>query len=95
VAWTAFLILILTGLANVHNAGITDLTGTPRGRTLGFKLILVAISGVCAGVHAFVVAPRASAGGGRTSRMLSAVLGAGSLVTAVAAAFYGVDIAEH
>lgn len=96
-AWAAFAVLVITGIANVRNAGIswTQLDATAAGRTLEVKLLFVLLSGAAAAVHAFVVAPRAaSSRGGRTSA-LSAILGAASLLAAMAAALYGVVIAEH
>jgi putative copper export protein len=95
VAWTAYIVLIGTGLLNAHNAGITwsDLLHSALGRTLLLKLGFVALSGLAAAIHAFVVAPRAGSSG-PTTRLLSAVLGMLSLGAALAAALYGVLIAE-
>lgn len=95
-AWIAFALLILTGLANVHNAGIpwNHLTVSPRGRTLLVKLLFVALSGLAAAIHAFIVAPRAAGHSTAPSRALSALLGAVSLLAAIIAALYGVVIAE-
>lgn len=97
VAWPAFAVLVVTGIANVHNAGISwaHLSSTTAGRTLEVKLLFVLISGAAAAVHAFVVAPRASRSPERSSPALSAVLGVVSLLAAVIAALYGVVIAEH
>ncbi len=94
VAWPAFAVLIVTGIVNVGNAGLrwSQLLDSSAGRTLVVKLILVALSGLAAGVHSFVQAPRRShATGG--SAIGSAVLGSVSLITALLAAFYGVAIA--
>lgn len=95
-AWTAFGVLVVTGLANMHNAGIglSDFTKTPQGRTLTLKLAFVALSGIAAAVHAFVVAPRAAGELNTSTRAVSATLGALSLLAAVTAALYGVIIAE-
>lgn len=97
IAWLAFAVLVVTGLVNVHNAGIawTRLNATTAGRTLELKLAFVALSGAAAAVHAFVVAPRASTLHGRSASVLSATLGTVSLLAAMAAALYGVVIAEH
>jgi putative copper export protein len=95
-AWAAFGVLILTGLANIHNAGIglSDLTGTATGRTLTVKLAFVAVSGVAAATHAFVVGPRATSRPSRVTRAMSGILGALSLIAAMAAALYGVILAQ-
>lgn len=96
-AWGAFAVLVITGVANIHNAGISfaHISSTTAGRTLEFKLLFVLISGAAAAVHAFIQAPRTSAQGGRGSPMLSALLGVASLGAALIAALYGVVIAEH
>ena len=95
IAWPAFALLLITGVANTYNAGISlsDLPSTPRGRTLELKLAFVFLSGLAAALHAFVVGPRASAGL-RWARPMSGLLGALSLLAAMAAALYGVLIAE-
>jgi len=103
-AWPAFAALVLTGIINVHNAGISwdHLSSTTAGRTLEFKLFFVMISGTTAALHAFVVGPRVSRtrasgtpGGLLTSPTLSGILGGVSFLTALLAALYGVVIAEH
>lgn len=93
IAWPAFAVLIVTGVLNVGNAGLqwSHLLNSPSGRTLVVKLALVALSGVAAGVHSFLQAPRRTAGGG--SPIGSAVLGSLSLIAALLAALYGVVIA--
>lgn len=93
VAWSAFALLILTGLANIHNAHISTahLTATAEGRTLTVKLLFVLLSGLAAAVHA--VGPRLS--GRPFPSRVSATLGIVSLLSAVVAALYGVTIAEH
>jgi putative copper export protein len=95
-AWSAFGALIVTGLANIRNAGIglTDLTDTPTGRTLTVKLVFVAASGGAAAIHAFVMGPRASSRPSRRTRITSAVLGVLSLLAAMAAALYGVILVQ-
>jgi putative copper export protein len=94
VAWPAFAVLIVTGVVNVGNGGLhwSQLLDSSAGRTLVVKLVLVALSGLAAGVHSFLQAPRrghASDG----SAVGSAVLGSISLVAALLAALYGVAIA--
>lgn len=94
VAWPAFLLLLITGVGNMHNVGITwgGLTTTVTGRTLSAKLALVALSGIAAAVHALAQAPRARRER-RAGPLLTAVLGSTSLLAAVAAALLGVVIA--
>ena len=93
VAWPAFTVLAVTGILNVGNAGLrwSQLLDTPAGRTLAVKLGLVALSGLAAGVHAFLQAPRDDGDRSRPPRA-SVVLGAISLLAAVLAALYGVAI---
>jgi putative copper export protein len=96
-AWSAYAVLILTGIANVRNAGIgwSDLESTPAGRTLSLKLVLVIVSGVGAAVHAYSVGPRATRSGSRRFHTISGIFAGISLLAAIGAALYGVDIAEH
>lgn len=96
IAWGAFAVLVVTGIINVHNAGISwdHLNGSAAGRTLEVKLLFVALSGLAAAVHAFVLARRARERG-RSAPALSATLGIISLLTAAVAALYGVVIAQH
>ena len=95
VAWPAYLVLVVTGIVNVGNAGLqwSQLLESTVGRTLVVKLGFVGLSGMAAAVHAFLQAPRRSAQA--TSRPLaSALLGSTSLLAAVLAALYGVAIAN-
>jgi putative copper export protein len=96
IAWTAFAVLVVTGLANMHNAGITqsNLTSTPAGRTLVLKLAFVLVSGLAAAAHAYLVGPRASAVSTSVARALSGALAGASLLAALVAALYGVVIAQ-
>ena len=89
VAWPAFAVLVITGVLNVGTAGLrwSQLLESSAGRTLVVKLVLVALSGLAAGVHSFLRAPR------RRATVGSAVLGSISLVAALLAALYGVAIA--
>ena len=95
VAWPAFLVLLATGIVNVGNAGLSwsRLLDSPAGRTLLVKLGLVAVSGLAAGVHAFLQAPRKD-GAVIGRQRASALLGSASLLAALGAALYGVVIAH-
>lgn len=97
IAWSGFVLLIITGIVNARNAGISwaHLNASPAGRTLEIKLLFVLLSGVAAAVHAFIVAPRASSSRTRSNAALSAILGTASLLFAAVAALYGVVIAQH
>lgn len=97
IAWAGFAVLIITGVINTHNAGISwsHLNATGAGKTLEIKLLFVVLSGLAAAIHAFVVAPRASASRTGSNAALSAILGTASLLFAALAALYGVVIAEH
>ncbi|MFI5313660.1 MAG: CopD family protein [Candidatus Dormibacteria bacterium] len=90
VAWPAYGILVVTGIINVGNAGLqwSHLLDSSAGRTLAVKLALVALSGLAAGVHAFLQAPQSA-----RRAWASVLLGSTSLVAAVLAALYGVAIA--
>jgi putative copper export protein len=92
--WTAFAVLIITGLINMHEIGVslTNLSANPTSRTLSLKLAFVIISGLAAAIHSFL--PRFMADGA-PRRALTGIVGALALLAALAAAFYGVVIAEH
>jgi putative copper export protein len=94
IAWPAFALLIVTGILNVGDAGLqwSTLLVTDAGRTLAVKLALVAVSGAAAAVHALVQAPRDRRAAERRP-VASALLGSLSLLSALAAALYGVIIA--
>ncbi|HZT95787.1 MAG TPA: CopD family protein [Chloroflexota bacterium] len=88
-AWVAFAALIVTGVLNMHFAGIgLDMTATARGRTLAIKLVLVLASGLAAAFHQSLSARN------RESAVLAAVGGGLSLAAAMAAALFGVIIAQ-
>lgn len=88
VAWPAFALLVVTGVIQALDDGITPATlvATAAGRTLGVKLLLVLVSGGAALAHSLTPARRRSA-------HLAAVLGSVSLLSAVAAALFGVVVA--
>lgn len=92
--WSAFAVLIVTGLINMHEIGVslTHLNANPTSRTLSLKLTLVIISGLAAATHSFL--PRFMAEGA-PRRALTGMLAGLALLAALAAAFYGVVIAEH
>ena len=96
IAWPAFAVLIVTGVINMKNAGIslTDPSGSPQGRTLMLKLAFVLVSGMAAALHAYLVAPRAGRERTPRTRALSGMLGGVSVLAALIAALYGVTIAE-
>lgn len=81
VAWTAFAVLIVTGIWN-----LTDYDGTDRDgyhTTIGLKLTFVALSGIAAFVH-----QRAR------SRAALAVGGAAGMLFALGALFLGIVLAQ-
>jgi putative copper export protein len=84
VAWPAFAVLLLTGVWNVI-AVRGQITGSYQ-ITLIVKLVVVAISGAAAALHA-----RAGSTGNRTGL---AVFGALTGISALAALFLGVLLAE-
>lgn len=92
--WSAFAVLIATGVVNMHEIGVsfTALNATPTGRTLSLKLALVIISGLAAAAHSLL--PRLMAEGS-PRRALTGILAGLALLAALAAALYGVVIAEH
>jgi putative copper export protein len=79
VAWVAFAVLVATGLWNVID--VDPDWGSDYGRTLLVKLVVVAVSGLSALLHA-----RA------TSRGALAAFGALSGLSALAVVFFGVQI---
>jgi len=95
VAWPAFGLLLATGVWNLADLGWDQFDGD-RGRTLIVKLVMVALSGTCAAVHSLVAGPRvrraADERAARRARALSGATGAGGLVFALAAVFFGVQL---
>jgi putative copper export protein len=81
VAWPAFGVLVLTGIWNLLEVDVGD-RDTEYHVTLGVKLLVVAASGIAAGVHAST-----------RSRGLLAATGAIGAVAALAAVLLGVQLA--
>jgi putative copper export protein len=96
IAWGAFAILILTGLINVHEAGISlgQLNATQQSRTLFVKLVFVLISGTAAAVHAYWITPLMQNASHAKRAAAVGTLGGISLLAAMAAALFGVAIAQ-
>jgi len=82
IGWTAFVLLVITGIWNITAAGDRHASGYQA--TLGVKLGFVALSGLAAWWHT-----RAS------SRFALAVGGAGAAVFSLVALFLGVVLVEH
>lgn len=82
IAWTAFAVLVVTGIWNVAAARDTDAGGYQV--TLGLKLGVVALSGLAAYAH-----QRAK------SRVILAAGGALAALFAILAVFLGVVLVEH
>jgi putative copper export protein len=79
IAWPAFAILIVTGIWNIAAVGKLHHGDTSWWVTLFVKLVIVAASGITAGIHA-----------GVKNRAALAIFGALTGVTALAALFFGV-----
>ncbi len=92
-AWTAFAVLLLTGVWNLTALHVGD-QGGPWLATLMAKLGCVAISGIAAAVHILVAAPRVRAATDASSRRAAAAFSGAcegvSVLFAVAALFLGV-----
>lgn len=95
-AWAAFAVLIVTGLINIRDAGISlaNLDATPQSRTLSAKLILVFISGLAAFLHAYWVTPRMRNASQAKRAVAVGTLGGVSVLAAILAALFGVAIAQ-
>ena len=94
IAWPAFVVLIVTGLLNVGNAGLhwSQLLDNPAVRTPIVRLAFVALSGVAAGVYSLRQTSRRGHVVG-DSAIGSGALGSIGLLAALLAALYGVVIA--
>jgi len=95
VAWPAFGVLVATGILNIRDPGISwpTLAVTAAGRTLLLKLGFVPVSGSAAAVYALIQAPHARSAA--VHPVAAAMLGSISLLSAVAAALFGVVIAPE
>lgn len=93
--WSAFAVLIVTGLINMHEVGVSlaHLNANPTSRTLSLKLIFVIVSGLAAAIHSLL--PRFMPDRSPLRGAVIGVLAALALLAALAAAFCGVVIAEH
>jgi putative copper export protein len=80
VAWTAFAVLLVTGIWNVAEYDDKDASGYDT--TLVVKLVLVTLSGVAAYVHS-----------NARSRAVLAIGGAATGLFALAALFFGIVLA--
>lgn len=78
IAWPAFGIAVVTGMWNLMEVDVAD-TSSEYQVTLGVKLVIVALSGIGAALHAV-----------SSSRVALAAWGAVSGVTALGALFFGV-----
>ncbi len=82
IAWPAYAVLVATGIWNLLEVRVGD-RDTAYHATLGVKLLVVAASGVSAGIHATT----------RVRRVL-AVTGAVAGLTALAAVLLGVQLSR-
>jgi putative copper export protein len=79
VAWPAFALLLVTGIWNLFAVHVAD-QDSDYLVTLFVKLVVVALSGVCAALHTIV----------RGNPALTGALAGGALLFALAATFLGV-----
>lgn len=82
IAWPAYAVLVVTGVWNLLEVQVGD-RPTAYHATLGLKLLVVAASGVSAGIHATT-----------RTRTVLAVTGALTALTALAAVLLGVQLAR-
>jgi len=83
IAWPAFAVLIVTGVWNLFAVHVGDQSGRYL-TTLFLKLLLVAVSGICAFGHILVARRRPALGGAMAGL---------ALLAALAATFLGVLLA--
>ena len=95
-AWIAFAVLVATGVWNLMALHVTD-RDTAWMTTLLEKLVCVAGSGIAAGIHILVAAPRVHAATTEAARRRAAAFSGAcegvSVLLAVAALFLGVLLA--
>jgi putative copper export protein len=93
VAWSAFAVLLVTGVWNLLALHVGDQSGAWLA-TLMVKLTCVAVSGLAAAVHILVAAPRVRAARDEAARRSAAALSGAceglSVLFAIAALFLGV-----
>ena len=82
IAWPAYAVLVITGVWNLLEVRVGDRT-TEYHATLALKLLVVAASGVSAGIHSTT-----------RTRTVLAVTGALTAVTALGAVLLGVQLAR-
>ena len=83
VAWPAFVLLLATGVWNLFAVRASDQSSQWLA-TLFVKLVFVAISGVCAGLHIALTRRRPALGGAMAGL---------ALLAALAATFFGIQLA--
>jgi uncharacterized membrane protein len=92
-AWAAFAVLLLTGVWNLQALHVGDQSGEWLA-TLMAKLFCVAVTGIAAGVHILIAAPRVRAATDPAARRKAAAFSGAcegiSVLFAVAALFLGV-----
>lgn len=92
-AWTAFAVLLLTGIWNLQALHVGD-QSTEWLATLMAKLFCVAVTGAAAAIHILVAAPRVRAATDEATRKRAAAFSGAcegiSVLFAVAALFLGV-----
>jgi putative copper export protein len=95
IAWPAFALLLVTGIWNLVDVKVAD-QDTDYVVTVFVKLVLVALSGLCAAGHALLTGPSVAAAGdealARQRRARSGALAGGGLLFALAATFVGVQL---
>lgn len=97
-AWPAFAVLIATGVWNLVAVRAGD-QSTEWSITLFVKLVLVAVAGVGAALHAWLVGPavarRTATAEVRRRQMVSGAMAGAGLLAGLVAAFLGVQLTLH